>query len=161
MPLPTKITDLFQDWNAAFPIPLGQGEGAVRVWVVKFVEQVAYTYPGEGWGSKSTTLTAPMLGERISQIEPPENAIQSDPEIGKTKMTSWLLVNDISGMSPTPILIDNPEQDTTSQIFRKVLPQNHLGGAHGDTVHADTAPQTQLDRVEQMIGRLAYHLGLR
>ncbi len=161
MPLPTKITDLFQTWIDAFPIPIGEGEGAVRVWVVKFVEQVAYTYPGEGWGSKSVSSTAPMLGERITQIEPFENASLPDPEIGKTKMISWLLVNDITGINPTPILSNNPEQDTTNQVFRKVLPQNHLGGSHGDTVHADSAPQTQLDRIEQMMGRLAYHLGLR
>jgi len=159
--LPTKITTLWQLWNTTFPIPLGQGEGAVRVWVVKFVEQVAFDFPGEGWGSKSNTLTSPVMGERLTQIEPFENASLPDPEVGKTKMTSWLMVNDISGMSPTPIMSNNPEQDTTNQIFRKVLAQNHIGGSHGDTVHADSIPQTQLDRIESLITRLAYHLGVR
>jgi len=87
--LPTKITTLWQLWNTTFPIPLGQGEGAVRVWVVKFVEQVAFDFPGEGWGSKSNTLTSPVMGERLTQIEPFENASLPDPEVGKTKMTSW------------------------------------------------------------------------
>lgn len=159
--LPSKITDLFQIWNNSFPIPLGQGEGAVRVWVVKFCEQVAWDFPNEGWGIKSNTPTSPVMGERLTQIEPFANALLPDPEVGKTKMTSWLMVNDITGMSPTPIYSNNPQQDTTNQIFRKVLAQNHIGGSHADTVHADAIPQTQLDRIEQMMGRLAYHLGLR
>jgi len=71
------------------------------------------------------------------------------------------MVNDISGMSPTPIMSNILEQNKTNQFLRKVLAQNHIGGSHGDTVHADSIPQTQLDRIESLITRLAYHLGVR
>lgn len=123
--LPTKVNDLWKQWNVKFPCPLG--EDNIRQWVIRFCEQTVHNFPGEGFGTKSSTKTNPISKDTISQISPSSAANAVEPNDVKTGIKSWDLVQGAGSTSPKPIFSGHTEYDTTNQYFRKVTPKNHMG----------------------------------
>lgn len=108
----SKHTALMEAVNARFPAPVTQ-EGPMREWTETLMEQFAFSFPGEGWGCKSTS----------------RGSTQSF-DVGAREAGNRLWGYDLAfdGGSPRARLDTSPSPlDLTGQAFISVTPTNHLG----------------------------------
>ncbi len=122
MAIPAKIVELYRRWNAKFPIPTG--EDNVRQWQHRFNEQVAYSFPNEGFCTKQASETRPISKDTTSQAFP----------IGcrgydHVRAVAWDMIAGAGSSSPRPIYGGNTEHDIHNpapQWVVQVTPNNHL-----------------------------------
>lgn len=91
-------------------VKMGQPSGALDpAYVTRVAEQLAFAFPGEGWGTKSAAPGRPVSGDVIARQ-------------AAGRLTGYRIV------PPTM----NPEAiDLPGQNFIAVAPQNHLGSGGG------------------------------
>lgn len=125
MALDPKVQQLWQEWNNRFPCPLG--EDNIRAWMIRFCQQCNFSFPGEGYATKSADKNRPVSKDTVSKIFPAQAALAPEPNDVKTGMTTWDMVQGAGTTNPRPIFSGQTEHDTSAQWFRKVDPVNHLG----------------------------------
>lgn len=109
-----KHTALMEAVNARFPAPV-KSEPLMRDWTQLLMEQFAFSFPGEGWGCKSTSrggtqsfdVGARQAGGRLWGYDLALNGGRADAELDT---------------SPGAM-------DLTGQAFISVTARNHLGSA--------------------------------
>lgn len=103
---------LLQAYVNRFGLPPLDNELA-RGWTLKLAEQFAFSFPGEGWGTKRADPGRPQSTDVI--------AIQS-PFTGFDVVLSQGASHQSIIMHPEPISL-------AGQVFMPVTPRNHLAGA--------------------------------
>jgi hypothetical protein len=103
-------------YHAKFGLPAyGDDGSAARAWTYKLAEQFEFTFPGEHWGTKSTTVNHPQSTDVICR-----------PEAGI--LVGYDVI--IHQGSPNQFLDDNPSPiNLTGQTYVDVRPHDHIGGA--------------------------------
>ena len=99
---------LIQQFAIYYPLPAT--DEASRTWTHQLCEQLAYSFPADGWCHKSAGEGRPHSADCIAWV---------DPFIG------W----DIIGASGTPqavLTLDGASIDLTGQVRERVVPTNHL-----------------------------------
>jgi hypothetical protein len=117
MQLPDAVKYLRGLYVARFPIPAGPPgephEENCRQWSIRFAEQVAYNFPGQGWGMKRAGPGRPISKDTIAQ------------RIDGEHLRIWDLLTGTG--TGDPRLNDNPEsEELTGQTFVPVASTNHL-----------------------------------
>lgn len=92
-------------------------ESVIRQWTYGLAEQVAFSHPGEGWGTKRATAGRPISKDTITQ------------KVGDA-LTSYDIVSGAGTASPT-LHINATAIDTTGQVFVDVTPVDHINSASG------------------------------
>ncbi len=123
MRLPEDVRALLVRFMERYPLPRCEGcpvaarENAVRQWMFMFVEQVCFTLPGRGWGTKRADPGRPISADTITQ----RTVI-----LGGESLLSWDLV--VSAGDPEQRLnLDAESIVTTGQTFVEVIGVDHLG----------------------------------
>jgi len=113
-----------------FPLPATDDEA--RIWTHFLCEQLAYSFPGEGWGHKSASPTRPHSADCIAI---------------KTPFIGWDVVV-AAGSAAAALDLGGESIDLTGQTFEPVSPVNWIG----DTPPPDPLPPpTDLEaRVAQL-----------
>jgi hypothetical protein len=120
MKLDPRVRALLIQFAAKFPVPQTPGGGEAheeraRQWSIRFCEQVDFSLPGEGYGTKRADSGRPFSKDTISQ--------QRDGE-----MVTWdLLVG--TGTGEPSLNLDPHGEVTTGQVFVPVAAINHLGAS--------------------------------
>jgi hypothetical protein len=118
MKIDPAVRELLIAFAAKFPVPrtIGGGEAheqRCREWSIAFCEQVAYSRPGRGYGTKRADSGRPISKDTISQ------QFAGD-------MVSWdLLIG--TGTGEPALNLDPHGELTTGQVFEAVEAVNHLG----------------------------------
>lgn len=112
MKLPPPVQALIAQFAARFPVPT-TSDDASRDWTHRLCEQLAFSFPADGWGHKSASPTRPHSADAI--------AIRS-PFLG------WDVIDNSGGpaaalrLNGDSIDLAHPEMQT----FEPVTPVNHL-----------------------------------
>ena len=117
--LPPVVLRTRDRYVAAFPlwsISAGpEAEARARTWTIALAEQLAFDYPGEGYGCKRADGGRPISKDVIARQE-------------ALLLFAWDMLSGAG--TGTPTLVVNPiAEDITGQIFVSVRPTNHLAGA--------------------------------
>lgn len=108
----SKDVQLLESFHSKFGLPALDGDSA-RAWTMQLAEQFAFSFPNEGWGTKSAG------GGR-----PPSTDVIARNCCGGL----WGYDVILSQSSPTQTLISNPGPlNLAGQVFIAVTPRNHLG----------------------------------
>jgi hypothetical protein len=101
---------------------------AARVWTWNLAEQFAFSFPGEGWGTKQADATRPQSTDCICT---------QTPFVGYDVIISQGSANQTLAHYPDPI-------NLTGQIYLTVSPVDHLSdaGASGATYPYPDEPTT-------------------
>ena len=113
MTFESKHSALVEAFGARFGLPDYRSDEAARAWTRQLAEQFAYSFPGEGWGTKSagggrppsTDVLARLVGGRLWGYD----VIPGQGSAGQT-------------LDPRP-----GAMDLAGQLFIDVTPVNHLG----------------------------------
>lgn len=122
-PLSSDVLNIRSAYVAAFPLWHGMpvdtpeqvalAEDRARQWVYGFQQQVAYSLPGQSYGSKRASATRPVTKDGLAQQT-------------NGRLIVWDMLSGAGTGSPT--LTENPSgEDITGQIFVPVAPANLLG----------------------------------
>ena len=138
MKLSPAVQTVIAQFATAFPIPYT--DEASREWTHRLAEQLAFSFPTEGWGHKSASPTRPHSADVV--------AIKS-PFLG------WdLLVN---GGSPVVTLNLNADSiDLAGQTFEPVSPVNHLNFEPTDPTEPPTGDlEARVETLEAVVRDVA------
>ncbi len=108
MKLPADAKALIERFAAAFPLP--QNEADATVWIRRMAEQLAFSFPLAGWGTKRASETRPQTKDVVCF---------ESPFIG------WDLVY-AAGSPDARLILDGDSIDLTGQVYIPVTPTNHL-----------------------------------
>lgn len=110
MTLPETVKATIIRFVQKFPLPAGS-ESAAQEWTHRLCEQLAHSWPGDGWGHKSAGAGRPHSKDVV--------AIKS-PFVG------WDII--IGAGTANPVLDLNGEAiNLSGQLFEPVTPMDHLG----------------------------------
>ena len=117
MSLPEAIKQLLFQFDARFPVPTGtpgdEHEENVRQWTLRFCQQVAYSFPNQGYGSKRSAPGYPLSKDSLAK---------RSAEYG---LESWDLLLGVG--TGNPQLSHDPQyHHIPGQVFVPVEPVNHL-----------------------------------
>lgn len=102
MQLPDNVKTIIGQMAAKYPLPIG--EDAIREWTIKVDEQVAYSVPNQGWGTKRADPGRPVSKDTISQKV-------------SGKLYAWDLVSGAGTSNPTLVYNSATAMDITGQVF--------------------------------------------
>lgn len=118
MSLPEAIKQLLFQFDARFPVPTGtpgdEHEERVRQWTLRFCQQVAYSFPNQGYGSKRSAPGFPLSKDSLAK---------QSADYG---LESWDLLLGVG--TGAPQLSRDPQyHHIPQQLFVPVVAVNHLG----------------------------------
>lgn len=123
MTLPQSVLMLRDAMLAKFSLPFtappsSQKEDIFRQWCIKFAEQLAHTFPNEGWGMKRAEPTRPISKDTVAR--------QLGGQLLIWDLFSGVGAADAAGNGTTTVVPFPDAQDVTGQVFVEVIPMNHL-----------------------------------
>lgn len=120
MKLPVEVLALRDQLLAASPLPFSAQpseakDGMFRDWCIDLAEQVAFSYPGHGFGVKRADPNRPISKDTIAQ------------QVGSV-LWAWDLFTGVG--TATTAVVPNPDaMDISGQTFVPVEAVDHLGGS--------------------------------
>lgn len=115
MQLPNEVKLVIQAYAARFPVPSQGQPVSGQDWTHRLAEQLAYSFPGKGYGHKSAGPGRPHSGDAIAQVV-------------DGRLFCWDLVIGM-GTGSGQLNVNASGEDITGQVFEAVTPVNHLGAS--------------------------------
>lgn len=117
--LSAAVVELFKKWVVRFPVPTDvpgpAHEERIRKYVIRFAEQVEFSFPGEGYGVKKASAGRPIGKDTLAR------------KYGGAFL-AWDLFKGAGTGTPEPDWTPTVHDLTDSkQVFVPVKPVNHLG----------------------------------
>ena len=109
MKLSTDHRALILKFATAFPLATTGGDASPS-WTHRLCEQLAFSFPTDGWGHKSASPTRPHSADAIALRSP---------------FVCWDIINN-SGTPAATLQLDGESIDIAGQTFEPVTPVNHL-----------------------------------
>jgi len=147
MKLPIEVRQLRDAMLAAHPVPLtmptsGEKEEIFRQWCIRFAEQVAFSFPNQGWGMKRASDGRPISKDTLTQQQ------------ANGTLFVWDMFGNV-GTDNTTVNGDPSNMVITDQVFVPVTPTNHLGSTPPPPVEPPVEEPPIIDLDDLLTARLA------